>query len=199
MRRCGCCWPRLAHRGIAPARTGTPARVPGGRGKSHASAIYVRDRAPGATPADRPRSSSVPGCGPPWEAVGSNRVGRTRAAVKKFWLRDHALAQPEDLLVLAAKSWHADGAHVGPGRAGFWRHRPDVVGLAGVPPASVGPGAGIRGPGSNAGSDAAVGTCGHSLCADRAGGVVVGSDNLAYDDAGPRERLLPRDSPGRMR
>jgi hypothetical protein len=28
---------------------------------------------------------------------------------------------------------------------------------------------------------------------------VVGNGSLAYDDDGPRERLLPRDSPGRMR
>ena len=38
-----------------------------------------------------------------------------------------------------------------------------------------------------------------ALAQDRAAAVVVGSGGLAYDEDGPRERILPRDSPGGTR
>ena len=122
---------------------------------------------------------------------------------KRFLLRDHAPLQLQLYSAAAAKMRGADGARVGPRRAGLWRHRPDAVWPAAGPPASAGPGAGIRDPGSNAGSNAAACTCAHSLCAGRSAPVVVadryGNGSGAYHDGSPRECDLPRDSPGRMR
>ena len=36
----------------------------------------------------------------------------------------------------------------------------------------------------------------HNLCAGRLASAVVGNGSLAYHDDGPRELILPRDSPG---
>jgi hypothetical protein len=117
-------------------------------------------------------------------------------------LRDHAPLQLQAAEVLAAQRC-ADGAHVAPGRAGLWRPRPGAVWPVAAPPASAGPDADIRRPGSNVGSGAAAGSGVHSLCAGRAGPAVVadwhGGGSVAYHDSGPRERVLPRDSPGRTR
>ena len=63
------------------------------------------------------------------------------------------------------------------------------------PPANASPNAGIRGLGSNAGSNAAAGTCVHSLCAGRRASAVVGNGRLAYHDDGPREHV-PKGQPG---
>lgn len=139
----------------------------------------------------------MPGGDPTLGAVHGTLGGRTRAAATKFLLRDHAPPQPRGSSVLAAKRGRGDGAHVAARRAGFWPHRPGVVAPADAPPASGGPGAGIRGPGSNAGSNAAAGTGVHSLCAGRRAAAVVGNGSVVYHDDSPRERILPRDSSGR--
>ena len=56
---------------------------------------------------------------------------------------------------------------LGLGVLGFDRLVLTPLGLPLAPPASAGPAAGIRGLGSNAGSNAAAGTCVHSLCAGK--------------------------------
>jgi hypothetical protein len=99
-------------------------------------------------------------------------------------------------LALVAKKWRADGAHVRPRHALIWRPHPGAAWPAASPPANAAPTAGIQDPGSNADSNAAVGTCVHSLCAGRRASAVVGNGSLTYHDAGPRELILPRHSPG---
>ena len=94
-----------------------------------------------------------------------------------------------------AKKGCADGAHVRSRRAGLWPHRPAVVWPAASPPANAAPTAGIRDLGSNADSNAEVGTCLHSLCAGRLASAVVGNDRLAYHDDGPRDHV-PKGQPG---
>ena len=146
----------------------------------------------------------MPGCGPTSRAVHGTPAGRTRESAKKFLLRDHAPPQPP---AFCSGLWRRLGALAartfGLRRAGLWPRRPGVVWPAAAPPASGGPAAGIRDPGSNAGSNAAAGTCVHSLCAGRSAAAVVAlwhdGGTLAYHGGSPRERLLPRDSPGRMR
>ena len=145
----------------AAARTGCLVllpRVRAGPGKCRVNATCVRDPAPGAAPDGRRGSSSRPGGGRTSGAVHGTQAGRTRASATKFLLRDHAPPQPWGSSVLVAAMGRGDGAHVAPRRAGIWPHRPDGVWPAAAPPASVGPGAGIRAPGSNAGSNAAAGT-----------------------------------------
>jgi hypothetical protein len=145
----------------------------------------------------------MPAGDPTSRAVHGTLGGGTRAVATKFLLRDHAPPQPRRSSVLAAKMGRGDGAHVAPRRAGFWPHRADAAWPVAAPPTSAGPGAGIRRPGSNAGSNAAAGTGGHSLCAGTAAAAVVadrhGGGGLAYHDHSPRERYLPRDSPGGTR
>ena len=190
-RRCG-----VAVCSAALGRPGTPAHVHAGLGKCHGIATCVRDRAPCQRPHGRRSSSSAPDCGPTSQPVHSTLAGHTSKSAKKFLLRDHAPPQSQPTSEVVAKRWRADGALVRLRRAGLWPPRPGVVRPAAAPPASVSPTADIRGPGSNAGSNAAAGTCVHSLCADRRASAVVGNDRLAYHDDGPRERILPRDSPG---
>jgi len=67
-------------------------------------------------------------------------------------------------------TWRAGGALSLPERAGLWRWRAGDVWPAVVPPASGGPLAGILDPGNSVGSNAAVGICAHSLCADKSAG-----------------------------
>ena len=90
-----------------------------------------------------------------------------------------------------------------PRRAVLWPRRPGAAGLPLGRPASGGPAAGIPGPGSSAGSNAAAGTAVCSLCADRAVHAVVAhwhsEGTLVYRGGSPRERYLPRDSPGGTR
>ena len=113
-------------------------------------------------------------------------------------LRDHAPPQLRVALVFAAQGWRADGAPAGPGRAGLLRLHPGAVWPAAWPPASGGPPAGIGGPGSNAGSNAAAGTFVRNLCAGKFASAVVadwhGGGNLDYHHSNPRERILPRAS-----
>ena len=193
MPRCRC---RVAVGSAARAPSGTPARVRADRGKCHGTATCVRDPRPGEPPHGRPRSSSAPGCGPTSEPVHDTLAGRTSKSVKKFLLRDHALPQSQAASALGAKKGCADGARVRPRHALIWRPHPGAAWPAASPPANAAPTAGIRDPGSNADSNAAVGTCVHSLCAGRRASAVVGNDRLAYHDDGPRECVLPRDSPG---
>jgi hypothetical protein len=187
---------RVAVRTAACVRPGTPARVRGGLGKCHGIATCVHDRAPCQRPDGKRGNSSAPDCDPTSGVVHGTPAGRTGESAKKFLLRDHAPPQRPAALVLVAKRWRADGAHVRPRRAGLWPPRPGVARPAAAPPANASPTAGIRDPGSNAGSNAVVGTCVHSLCAGRRASAVVGNNRLAYHDDGPRERILPRDSPG---
>ena len=197
---------RAGRRSVACGLPGTPGRVRGGPGKCRVNATCVHDPAPCAAPDGRWGSSSVPGGCRTSGAVHGSLAGHTRAsatAATKFLLPDHAPAQPWGSSVLAAKMGRVAGARVACRRPGFWPHRADAVWPAVAPPASVGPGAGIRRPGSNAGSNAAAGTGGHSLCADKSAAAVVadwpGGGGLAYHNHGPRERDLPRDSPGGTR
>ena len=193
----GCC--RVAVRDAAHGRPDTPARGHAGRGKCHALATCVRDRARAAAPAGKRGNNSAPGCGPTWAAPHDTRVGRTRASAKKFLLRDHAPPQPLDPSAPAAKVGHADGAHVLPRRARFWPPPPDAVGLAAAPLANALPDAGMRGPGSNAGSNAAAGTSAHNPCAGRSVlAVVANSDSggrWAYHGNSPRESSSPKGQP----
>ena len=192
---------RVAVGTAARGRQRTPARVRGGLGKCLASATCARDPAPCEPPGRRRGRRSMPACQPTSEAVHSTPAGRTRVAATKFLLRDHAPPQLRGSSVLAAKMGHADGAHAAPRRAGFWPHRPGVVAPAAAPPASAGPAAGIRGLGSNAGSNAVAGTCARNLCASKSATVDAadwhGDGTLVYCGGSPRERYLPRDSPGR--
>lgn len=180
----------------ARGRPDTPARVPAGLGKCHATATCVHDHALGEPPHGRPRSSSVPGCGPTSKPAHGTLAGCTWESAKKFLLRDHAPPQPQGTSALVVKMWRADGAHVQPRHAELWRHHPDAAWPAASPPASAGPDAGIRDLGSNAGLNAAAGTCVRSLCAGRRASAVVGIGSLVYHDDGPRECVLPRDSSG---
>ena len=190
-RRCG-----VAVCSAALGRPGTPAHVPAGLEKCHGIATCVRDRAPCQRPHGRRSSSSAPGCGPTSQPIHGTLAGRTGESAKKFLLRDHAPPQRPAALVLVAKRWRADGARVRPRHAVIWRPRPGAAWPAASPPATAAPTAGIRDLGSNADSNAAAGTCVHSLCAGRRASAVVGNDRLAYHDDGPRELILPRDSPG---
>jgi hypothetical protein len=192
--------------GAVRGRSGSRGRVGGGLGTCHAATTCVRDRAPGEGPDGRRGSSSVPGCGPTSEVIHSTRAGRTKESEKSekiFLLRDHAPPQLLAFSVVAAERRRAGGAHVVPWHAGLWPHRPGAVWPAAAPPASGGADAGNRGPGSNAGSNAAAGSGGHSLCAGRSAAAVVADSynggRLCYHDAGPRECVLPRVSPGRTR
>jgi len=182
--------------GAARGRSGSPVCVRGGLATCRAAATCVRDRVPGEPPDGRRGSSSVPGCGPPSQVVQSTRAGRTEESAKKFLLRDHAPAQLRASSVVAAGRRRADGAHVAPWHAGLWPRRPGAAWPAAAPPASGGPDAGIRGPGSNAGSNAAAGSGGHSLCAGRSAAAVVADYHdggwLSYHDNSPRECVLPK-------
>lgn len=191
---------RGAVRSAAHGRPGTPGRGCGGLGKCLETATCVRDPAPDEPPGGRWGRRSAPGCRPTSGVVPGTPAGRTRELAKKFLLRDHAPPQPRGSSVLAAKIGRADGAHVAPRRAGLWPHRPGAVGPAAAPLASDAPAAGIRGPGSNAGSNAAAGTGAHSLCAGRSAPAVVadwyGGGPLDYHDGSPRERRSPKGQPG---
>ncbi len=190
-RRC-----RVAVCRVARGRPDTPAPARGGLGKCHATATCVHDHVRCESPDGTHSSSSAAGCGPTSQPAHGTPAGHTSSSAKKFLLRDHAPPQRPAALALVAKRWRADGAHVRPRRAGLWPPRPGVARPAAAPPANASPTAGIRDPGSNAGSNAAAGTCVHSLCAGRRASAVVGNGSLAYHDDGPRERILPRDSPG---
>ena len=188
--------PRDAIAAAAFARPHTPSREHAGLGMCHEIATCVHDPALGGPPDDRLRSSSVPGCGPTSQPAHGNPAGRTSESAKIFLLRDHAPPQSQPASALVAKKGCADGARVRPRHALIWRPRPGAAWPAASPPANAAPNAGIRDPGSNADSNAAVGTCVHSLCAGRRASAVVGNGSLAYHDAGPRELILPRHSPG---
>jgi len=190
--RCWCC---LAPCGGARGWPGTLAPGDAGHGKCRVIATCARDRPPGEPPGDTHGSSS----GPTSPVAHGTPVARRWESPKKCLPRDHAQPQPQKNLAFVAKMRHADGAHVLPRHAGLGPPRPGVGQPAAVPPASAAAGAGIRGPGNNADSNSAAGTCVHSLCADRRACAVVGNGSLAYHDDGPRERILPRDSPGRTR
>src|SRR5947209_19660844 len=102
--------------------------------------------------------------------------------------------------MLAARRGHVDGAHAAPQRVGLWRSPLGVAAPAAAPPASAGPAAGIRGPDSNAGSNAAAGSGARSLCAGRAAAAVgadwYGGGTVDYHEDSPRERRSPKGQPG---
>lgn len=197
--------PRWRHRGAvgtaARGRPGTHVRVSGGHSRCHETATYVRDPAHCELPGDRRSSSSAPGCGPRSGAARSTPAGGIRESKKKILLRDHAPPQPYSHSVFGARTWHAGGAHAQPPRAGLWLRRAGAVWPAAAPPASGRSPAGIPGPGSTAGSNSPAGTCTRSPCAGRCAREAVAlwqsGGTLVYRGGSPRERLLPRDSPGR--
>jgi hypothetical protein len=143
--------------------------------------------------ARRPRN--VPRCGPTSQPAHGTPAGRTGELAKKFLLRDHAPPQSQAASALVAKKGCADGVGVRPRHAVIWRPRPGAAWPAASPPANAAPTAGIRDLGSNADSNAEVGTCVHSLCAGRLASAVVGNGSLAYHDDGPREHV-PKGQPG---
>lgn len=203
VRRVTACSRPLAGRGGAPGRPGIPARGGVGPQRCHAVATCFPDRARAEPPGGRWSSSRLPGYGPTYRAVHGTRAGCTTAAAKKFLLRDHAPPQRQAVSEVGAQTGRAGGAPARPRRAGFWRPHPGVVWPGAAPPASAAPGRGRQGLGSSAGSTAAAGNVGHSLCAGK-GVVAVVADSasggrLLYDDDNPRERYLPRESPGRTR
>ncbi len=187
---------RLALGHAARGRPGTPGRAHDGPGKCRGTATCAHDPVPDPPPDDSSGSNTLPGCDPTSGALHSTPAGRTKESEIKFLLRDHAPPQLRVLSGVVAKKWHAGGAPVAPRRARLWWPRPGAVWPAAWPPASAGPIAGIRGLGSNAGSNAAVCTCAHSPCAGTSA-VADAGGRLAYDDGSPREVTLPRDSPGR--
>ena len=193
-----CWWCRVAVQTAVRGRQRTPGHEHGGRGKCHAIATCVRDPAPDELPDGRRRSSSTAGGVPTSGSVQSIPAGRTKTTAKKILPRDHAPAQLQEPLVVVSKMWHAHGAHVPPRHARLGPLRPGVVWPDVGPLASDVVGAGIGDPGSNAGSNAAAGTFVHSPCADKCADA-VGGGTSDYDDGNPRERYLPRDSPGRTR
>jgi hypothetical protein len=180
--------------GREPRHTRGRGRV--GFGTCCGTATCVPGRARGARPGGKRSHNSAPGCGPTSGVAHSTLAGRTRAAAKKFLLRDHARAQLQLWWELAAKRRHADGAHVLLGHAGLWLPGPGVVGPAGGRPASGAVGGGSRGLGSNVGSSGVAGTGGHSLCADRSAAAVVvafsGGRAWYYYESSPRERRSPK-------
>jgi hypothetical protein len=187
---------RAAVRDTGHGRPGTPAHVRVGLGKCHALATCVRDRAPAEAPGGRRGNSSVSGYGPTFGALHGTLAGRTKELAKKFLLRDHAPPQPQGPWAPAARRRCADGAHVLPGRARFWPPPPDAVGLAAAPLANALSDAGIRGPGSNVGSNAVARTCVHTPCAGRfafaVGADWYGGHGLAYHGNSPRELRSPK-------
>jgi len=186
---------RVAGCTAARGRPGTPARGRGGLGKCHGTSTCVRDPLPGERPDGTRSSSSGPGCDPTSEPAHGTPAGRTGELAKKFLLRDHAPPQAQAAAALVAKKGCADGARVRPRHAVLGRLRPGAAWPAASPPANAAPTAGIRDLGSNADSNAEVGTCVHSLCAGRRASAVVGNGSLAYHDDGPREHV-PKGQPG---
>ena len=177
---------RVAGRGGAGERPDIPERERSDPGMCRAAATCVHDPTPGERPGGRRDSNSVAGCGLTWEALHGTWAGRTRESVEKFLLRDHAPLQREVSWEVVAKKWLADGALFVPWRAELRPRRHGAVWLVGAPPASAGPAAGIRRPGSNAGSNTGACTCAHSLCAGKSV-VAAAGGRLAYDDDSPRE------------
>jgi hypothetical protein len=143
-----------------------------GLAKCRATATCVRDPRPGEAPGDRRGSKSTLAGHVSSRAAHSIPAGGTKE-LNKFSLRDHAPPQLRQVWVFAAQCWRADGAHVRPWRAELGRLRLAAVWPAASPPASGGPAAGIRGLGSNVGSNAGAGTFVHSLCAGRSVGGVA--------------------------
>ena len=178
----------------------TPAHERGGLGTCHAVATCVRDPARGEPPGGSRRSSNEPGCGPTSGAVHSTPAGRSKVSATKLLLRDHARPQLQESEVVGSKMWHAHGARVPPRHAGLGPLRPGVVGLDAGPLASGVARADIRDPGRNAGSNAAVGTFVHSLCAGKCAHAVVGDwcggGAWDYHDGNPREGRSPKGQPG---
>jgi len=180
---------RVAVCRVARGRPGIPARVRAGLGKCHGTATCVRNPRPGERPDGKRGSSSVPGCGPTSKPAHGTPAGCTWESAKKFLLRDHAPPQSQAASALVAKKGCADGARVRPRHAVIWRPRPGAAWPAASPPANAAPTASIQDLGNNADSNAAVGTCVHSLCAGRRASAVVGNGSLAYQDDGPREHV----------
>jgi hypothetical protein len=191
---------RPAVRSAAGEPPRTLAGVRGGRGKCFRTATCVHARARGPGLAGKRDRRSALGCGPRLGVVHDSRAGRTKKWAKKILLRDHAPPQLEDSSVLAVKMGRADGAHVVPRRAALWRLRPGAAGPAAVRPASGAPVAGIRGPSSNAGSNAVADTCAHSFCGGRSAAAVAadfsGGGTLLYHERSPREPRSPKGQPG---
>jgi len=189
-----------AYRSAANEQPGTRVRGRGGLEKCSASTTCVRDPTRGERPDGRPDSSSEPGCGPTSGAVHDIRDDRRWDSAKKFLLRDHALSQSGVYSVIAATAGFGGGVRVGLGRVGLWRCRLGGVWLVAAPPASVGPGAGIRRLGSSAGSSVAADICVCSPCAGRAAAAVVADwpvgGSLVYDEGSPRESFSPKGQPG---
>jgi len=190
------CRVALGHAGRG--RPGTPARGRGGPGMCRAATTCVHDPAPGQPPDDSPGSNTLPGCGQTSGAIHSTPAGRTKESETKCLLRDHAPPQLRVFSGVVAKKRHAGGVLVAPRRAGLWWPHPGAVWPAVWPPASAGPGAGIRRLDSNAGSSTAACTCAHSLCASTSA-VADAGGRLAYDDGSPREGYSPKGQPGAER
>ena len=105
--------------------------------------------------------------------------------------------------MFGTRSGRAGGARVAPPPAALWRRHPGDSGPVAAPPANDVLAADSPAPGSNAGSNAVAGTSVRSLGAGRSAYVVVAlwhsKGTLVYRGGSPRERYLPRDSPGRTR
>jgi hypothetical protein len=144
--------------------------------------------------------SNEPGCGPTSRVIRNSRADRIREGEKKVVLRDHAVACPLDSEQPGRQTWRAGGACARLGRAGLYLGRSGDDWPAAGRPASGGPRAGTRDPGSNAGSSTAAGTCTHTLCAGRFAGAVgaLWPENGAfpYTDARPKEVRSPEGKPG---
>ena len=156
-------------RSSAPACGPTSGAVhgtPAGRTRESATKLLLRDHAPQPRRPGHTRESKP--CFPLRDhAPQPRRPGHTRESELHVLLRDHAPPQPRGPSVVGARIGHANGAHVATRRAGLWPLRSGAVCPAAAPPASGGPAAGIPGLGSNAGSNAAAGTCARSLCVGR--------------------------------
>jgi hypothetical protein len=180
----------------------TPAGGPGGLGKCLAAATYVRAPAP-CEPLDGRRGHrSTPAAAPTGGVEHNIPAGRTQVAATTLLLRDNASPQRRRDSALG-KIGRAVGARAEPRHPWLWPLPRDAVEPAAGLPASDGPHVGSQHPGSSAGSNAVAGTCAHNLGAGRsapAGGANGRGDGIvAYHDGNPRERDLPRDSPGGTR
>ena len=157
----------------AGVRPGTRRPASYGHPRCRERATCVLDPGHCEPPDGRWGHSSVPGCGPRSRVVRSSRADRRGEGKKRFCCvttrgRGPLVSEQPgrcDFGPLAARA-------LGLGVLGFGLGRPGDVWPAAAPPASGGPRAGIRDPGSSAGSSTAAGTCSRTLCAGRSAGAV---------------------------
>ena len=179
---------------------GTHGLASSGHPRCRERATCVLDPGHCEPPDGRWGHSSEPGCGPTSRVIRNSRADRITEGKKRFCCVTTRRRVLWILTSLGDETWRAGGAYARPGRAGLCLERPGDDWPAAAPPASGGPRAGIRDPGSNADSSTAAGTCAHTLCAGRFAGAVgaLWPENGAfpYTGARPKEVRSPEGKPG---